>query len=314
MIVENSSVDLIQKVFTERVLSVEYIDPGYPNSNYVWMVETEDGPRVLKVSGDTHKKSEHTFWPGLRTLFGCQPLAEIAEQASLSVHLNDHGEIPVPRILKHELSNEPLGRPYIIVEKMSGTPSPYNSSQHETFVSSVEIMEQFGRHIGKLHSTRYTHFGNFSQTRSFLPENFPQRLAHTMKELSSYVWADDTEVQESIPKFVNMVEKMPTPEHISLIMPDIVPGQFLFEDDRITALIDIESYVRGPIELELTVIELWINDAAAFQKGYEEVRKCFPNLDEVRTVYRFFIYLLFNAPPPLEKGIAKWIEAPEKFS
>ena len=307
---EELSVGRVQKVFAERVLRVERIDPGYRSTNDVWVVRTENGPRILKISRHSQEKSESTFWPGLRTLFGCRPLKEIADQASLSVYLNDHGEIPVPRILKHEPSNEPLGRPYVIVEKMPGVPIPYNSSQYEAFASSAEIMEQFGRHIGKLHSTRYTHFGNFSQTQSFSPESFPQRLAHTLQELSSYRWVDDMEVQESLPEFVDMAKQIPPPDHISLIMPDIGPGQFLFKSNRITALIDIESYVRGPVELELVVIELWTTDAAAFRKGYEEVRGCFPDLDRVRTVYRVFIYLLYYAPP---KGLGNWTGAPIRF-
>lgn len=303
-------INRIQKVFVERIIRVERIDPGYPNTNDVWLVETENGPRVLKIYRHFQEKSESTFWPGLKMLFGCQPLREIANRPSLSCYLNDHGEISVPRILKYELSDKPFGNPYRIVENMPGISIPYNSSQYEDFVSSAEIMRQFGRHIGKLHLTKYIHFGNFPQTQSFLPQDFPQRLAYTLRELSSYVWCDDIEVQESIPEFIDMAEESPPPNYISLIMPDIGPGQFLTEGNRIMALVDIESYVRGPIELELTVIELWATEYVAFREGYEEVRGCFPSLDKVRTVYRFFIYLLFHAPP---KGLANWIDAPIRF-
>jgi hypothetical protein len=193
---------------------------------------------------------------------------------------------------------------------MSGCPISFGSQRHEIFASNAEITKQLGRHLGKLHSTRDARWGNFPQTESFPPGDFPQRLAHTLQQLSSYGCTGDIEVQKSLHLFMDMAKNIPPPNHISLIMPDINPSQFLVEGNRITALIDIESYVRGPIELELTIVELLLTDGIPFRQGYEEVRGCFPSLDQVRTVYRFFLYLLFNAPL---KGIANWTEAPIRF-
>jgi len=131
-----------------------------------------------------------------------------------------------------------------------------------------------------------------------------------METLASHTWANDLEVGESLPDFMSAARQMSPPEQISLIMPDMGPGQFLTDNRRITALIDIESYVRGPVELELAVLEFWTADAEAFRAGYLEVNDSFPHIGDVRMVYRYFIYLLYNAPP---KGMANWLEAPTVF-
>jgi len=67
--------------------------------------------------------------------------------------------------------------------------------------------------------------------------------------------------------------------------------------------------VRGPIELELVVLELWLPQAAPFRRGYEQHREL-PPLTNIRDVYRFLIYLMYDAPP---RECQKWLEAPQRF-
>ena len=171
-------------------------------------------------------------------------------------------------------------------------------------------MRQLGRQIGTLHASRYPGLGNFPETETFTPGEFPERLARTMETLAARVWADDLEVRQSLPHFMRAARQMSPPDHISLIMPDMGPGQFLTDQRHITALIDIESYIRGPAELELAVLELWIANAEAFRAGYVEVNGNFPDIGGVRMVYRFFIYLLYHAPP---KGLVNWLGAATIF-
>ena len=302
--------DLIQEAFDSQVLSAQRVDPGYPNTNDVWLVQTESGWQVLKVSGHPPHEDHGGFWLGLRTLFGCQPYNELVHQSSLSDYLNGLGEIPVPRVLKCVQSDQPFGHPYLICERMPGLPVSYGSPQEHALVSSPDMMRQLGRHIGTLHVSRDLHLGNFPETKTFVPDEYPERLARTMQTLASHTWAEDVEVRESLPDFMSAARQVSPPEHISLIMPDMGPGQFLTDNGHITALIDIESYVRGPVELELAVLELWTADAEAFRAGYVEVNDSFPDIGDVRMVYRFFIYLLYNAPP---KGLANWLGAPIVF-
>lgn len=303
-------IDLIQKAFDSQIISASRIDPGYPNTNDVWLVQTYEGWHILKVSG--HRPHEHRspFWAGLEELFGCQPHKEFAFQPSISEYLSSKGEIPVPKILKCIDSNQPLGSPYLIAERMPGQPMPYQSSQAAAFAASSEIMRQLGRHVGKLHLHQHSCFGNFPETAKFPASEFPERLAYTMQELASDGWEDDLEVKKTLLDFVRAAQQTQPPKHISLIMPDIGYGQFLTDGHSITALVDFESYIRGPVELELVELEMWIGDGKAFRSGYEEANSAFPAIAEVRTLYRFFLYLLHTWPRGFTRN---WLHAPACF-
>ena len=305
-------IECVREALDARILEVQHIDPGYPNSNDVWLVQTEQGYHIVKVSGHEPRRPQSGFWLGLETLFGCDPARELVHQVSLSDYLNEHGAIPVPRVVKCDVSNQPFGKPYVILERMPGCSVRYGSAEESEFVSDRKKMRQLGRHIGALHSSSGDAcFGNYPKTEMLPPHEFPTRLAHTLEVLAADVSTNDPEVHKSLPRFVRMARDLSPPGHISLVMPDLVPGQFLSDEADITAQTDIESYVRGPVELELVVIESWISDAAAFQQGYEEVRGFFPNLREVRMAYRFFIYVLYGTMPG--NGLAESLEAPLHF-
>ena len=306
----NLSLHSIRRAFAEPVRDAWRIDPGYPSTNDVWRIEAHDGPRVLKVSRHASEAGQSCFWRGMETLFGCNPMREIGNQPALSTYLNSHGTIPVPRVLAHETSDNALGSPYVVAEWMPGSAVPYGSPQDAGFRSSAEAVAEIGRHVGRLHSIRHAHVGDFSGTSLLPPEEFPKRLAATMEQLASHGWSADREVKAALPGLLNAARQIPSPEHISPIMPDISPGQFLVDDNRITALVDFESYVWGPVELELTVLELWVRNASAFRAGYEETGEKLPCLETTRAAYRAFIYLLYDAPP---KGLARWCDAPVLF-
>jgi hypothetical protein len=172
------------------------------------------------------------------------------------------------------------------------------------------MMHQFGRNIAKIHGSSCTNSGNYPETTTFPTQQFAKRFSRTINLLVTRFWKDDSEIAESLGKFIQSICQMPSPERISLIMPDMNPSQFLTDDNRITALVDIESYVRGPVELELAAIELWMVNADAFLDGYLEVAGSIPNIAPVRRIYRFFLYLLYRAPP---NGLSNWLEAPVLF-
>jgi len=89
-------------------------------------------------------------------------------------------------------------------------------------------------------------------------------------------------------------------------MPDLSPSQFLVDEGGIAGLVDIESYVRGPVELELAVLEFWLEHLDAFREGYEQ-HVALPSISDYRDVYRFLIYVMYGAPP---RAYCEWRDAP----
>ena len=293
----------VQKLFDEPIIRTEHIDPGYPNTNQVWLVDAGDVSYVVKVSGHTSDTPRSCFWLGLQELFGSKPLEELTYHPALAKYLNRHGEIPVPTVLRVESSNDLIGKPFTVMERANGV----GAHGHDFVPKS--IARQLGRHIGSLHSKSVKKFGNFPRTRSLSANEFPQRLVAALESLYAHAWKCDEEVQAFIDHYLARARRLPPPTHIALIMPDMSPEQFLVDNGRLSALVDIESCVWGPIELELVTIERFIRNGDAFRTGYEETFGALPPLEPVREVFRFFYYLLYNAPP---KRLAEWIDAKDR--
>jgi len=71
----------------------------------------------------------------------------------------------------------------------------------------------------------------------------------------------------------------------ALVMPDICGSQFLFDAADISAVVDTESYVAGPVELELTIAEWCLVNHKAFADGYQSVRPL-PRFSDFRAFHR----------------------------
>ena len=87
--------------------------------------------------------------------------------------------------------------------------------------------------------------------------------------------------------------------------------QLLFDDYKITAIVDTEAYGLGPRELDLITLECSLDreGAKAFRRGYESV-DTFPILSKYRRAYRYFFALL-QVKGPMD--YMKWMNTPSYF-
>jgi aminoglycoside phosphotransferase (APT) family kinase protein len=106
---------------------------------------------------------------------------------------------------------------------------------------------------------------------------------------------------------------LPAPTEGALVLADIFPPQFLHEDGRIVALIDVDAYVVGPRELDFVCLEYFVDERAAqlIARGYREAGPL-PALEPVRPVYRFFFWVL--TMNPLALGYDRWMSWPAAFA
>jgi aminoglycoside phosphotransferase (APT) family kinase protein len=84
---------------------------------------------------------------------------------------------------------------------------------------------------------------------------------------------------------INSADPASVASSFGLVMPDIAGNQFLFSDRDISAVVDLDSYVIGPIELELTIAEWCLVEHAAFADGYQSVRPL-PSFSSFRAFHR----------------------------
>ena len=58
-----------------------------------------------------------------------------------------------------------------------------------------------------------------------------------------------------------------------MIMVDICADQFLYNNEEIAACVDLDSYVIGPVEWELSMLKNQVLDWDSFKAGYETYLK-----------------------------------------
>lgn len=300
----------LQPLFPSKCLSVKSLNPGYDSTNDVYAVETEKGHFVIKILRDTNN---NVFWRGLHLLFEATHLASIHNQPNLSDFLNKLNSIPVPKVIKAEASSKnPIHRPYVIFEKMSGIPIPHDSEIAYELSNDSDVALQLGEFLNKVHRQAFDYFGDIAGKG--LPLNqFPEKFKETIQKLATTRKAlQDKEVQQMLPYFLKLASTMKPPTKAGLIQLDLWPTQFLASKERhLSSLIDIESYVVGPIELELVLVELWIGHHEKFKEAYLSTGAKWPDLEEQRELYRYFLYLLYDCP---EQGLKACIESKGKFA
>ncbi len=300
----------LQALFETKLSYVEELKTEYDNTNQIFVITTNNRDYILKIVKDDDV-TKSIFWRGLNLLFGADFQNSISNQQRLSQYLNQSKIIAVPAVIKADpTKNNPLNRPYVILEKMPGDPIPPQSELEQSIMESFDNALQLGEFLANVHLERFDFFGNLSKQGLPLSE-FKLKLFATLKAVANTRKAlQDKAVQQMLPYFLKKVETLKVPINSCLIMLDCWPSQFLDEKNRYSALVDIESYIIGPVELELVLLELWLVPLGKFKEGYLSIHKEWPDLEEVRELYRFFFYLLYDCP---EQGLQACIEHKAMF-
>lgn len=303
-------IDFFQPVFISKILDVKAINAGFDNTNDVFLVDTNKGPYILKVLKEIYSNSS-VFWRGLSDLFDASHEVTYHCLPNLSEYLNGLGVVKVPKIISADASfHNPIQKPYMILEMMQGRPIPHASEISNEFAQSADAAYQLGELLSKIHAQKFDYFGNIGGEGNPLSK-FPEKFKDTLKKLASTRKASQIpEVQQALPFFLNQAEMLPIPKSAGLIMLDLWPSQFLAGVNDFSAFIDIESYVIGPIELELVLVELWLGRHDQFKEAYLDKGAPWPDFEAQRELYRYFLYLLYDCP---ELGLEACLESKAMF-
>lgn len=304
------SIEYFQPIFTSKITKVTHINPEIDSTNDVYLIDTNTGQYIIKALKDLYSNCS-VFWKGINFLFNADHNVTYHCIQDLSNYLNALGVIKVPKIIKAEASfQNPIQRPYMILEMMRGKPIPHNSDISNEFAGSADAAYQLGELLSKIHAQKFDYFGNISGKGEPLSK-FPMKFRETIIKLASYrKAAQNKEIQQLLPYFLKQAEQMPVPKSTGLIMLDLWPSQFLASVNDYSALIDIESYVVGPIELELVIVELWLGRHDKFKEAYQDKGAKWPDFEAQRELYRFFLYLLYDCP---ELGLQACLDSKAMF-
>jgi aminoglycoside phosphotransferase (APT) family kinase protein len=294
--------ELLGRMAGDRpVVEVLALDPGYPDhGSDVWLVRTAEEEWIIR-SSRMREEPDHEFWWGLKALFGVDPRNMDHFEAALKL-LSGVPDIPVPRMLAREKAS---GREYLAVERMKGSMLP-------TFIGQPDgLLRQFGAWLARVHRLETDVFGNPAGTRREPKGRFHGRLAEMMRMMVEREHPDDPAMREWLTAALDDLRRLPAPESCCPVLVDLGPEQFLAEDGKITAVVDLEACVLAPRELDFVNLEYELDARAAeaFLEGYSSVLDV-PDLSRCRTAYRLFCRLMGVKG---SADIREWMARPELF-
>lgn len=106
-------------------------------------------------------------------------------------------------------------------------------------------------------------------------------------------WNSDEIVDGKVRQFFEELKELHfESSKYSLIMVDLSADQFLYEGGNIVSCVDLDAYVVGPVEWELSFLKTQIEDWDSFRAGYETYQNM-PKFEESSKL--FFFLMALNA-------------------
>lgn len=291
----------MQALFSDPIRQITALDPGYEDhASDLWRVDTASGRWVVRASR-LHGRPDNSFWGSLRRIFGIDPRSLLG-MAQVGELLRSLSPIATPRV--HRIV-ELEGRPHAIVDYLEG-------GQLDSFAGAAPtLLRDLGDYMGRVHSQRFPYLGAPDGALQVAPADWGEHLAQAMAEVVSAFFPHEADLVELLPEMQALARSLPAPDGGALVMPDLDATQFLGGSDGLKALVDLESYVLGPVELDLCGLELILApaEAATFRAAYERHRPL-PDLRETRPLYRY-LHRLWGAQG--DRPMATYLAYPHLF-
>lgn len=251
------------------------------SSNRLYFFESGEDKLVLKTP-NLELSALSPFWKQLRHIFGSDFITQAENSVSIEKYLSRNPYIKVPKVIGTDVKK----RVFQIFQCMEGS-----FYEPDEFPADEELNYQLGQYIGWVHSQKFQGYGIFSDNLKLKNcYNFIEEVLRSMDKIIEEYWTSNQEVIDFYKDIKRVIPDDVGP--FSLIMPDISGNQFVYSEDlkRINAVVDLDAYVIGPINFELTVLEMCLTNYSSFQKGYEQYCRL-PCFKPFRSFYRFLMYL-----------------------
>lgn len=236
-------------------------------------------------------------WQIIEQLFGRSLADDLGNMDAVQALIEEKGQLNLPELIACESHNS--GLPAFLLNR-------FVSGQMLTQAHLTDSMlQQFAEHMAQLHSHQFDCWGKLEGPDEAADVWSEQLLKTLVKQC-----AEQNIAEPWLSLAVSQIEQI-NPSLFSPIMLDNRWDQYLFHDNEITALVDIDAFVAGPPELELVLLEYQLDQGQAelFAEVYQQ-SQTMPDLSKVRLTYRLLLFLM-NALG--ETDLDKWMQAPVKW-
>lgn len=266
------------------------------STNSVWRLETDSGPLVLKLC-DGHQIQQSRFWLGMRSLFDVHLPAQLHTFDQVYAFINQHSPLRIPALLAASAGSAEGGYPGFVLAQALAGETLTSDAVNDSYVS------QLAHHLASLHMQQQSRWGSLAHPE-FSAEQWPVRLHDTLRTLAStHKFADRQLIDEIATQALQC-----RPRHFCPIMPDLRWDQFLLHDGQLSALVDLDAFVWGPVEMEFVLLEylLTADQWRIFTEQYQQYCPL-PVLDILRAPYRMMLFLMNVLG---EQDLQTWLQAP----
>lgn len=274
----------VSQALNEQIVGIQPLGVAY-GSNRLYAVQTVAGARYVVKMPKAVRESVSPFWQQMAAIFGINRVTQLTALPTVVERLQQQTIIPVPQVIQVETASALPEAAYAIVTQLAGV-----AHEPDEFADSADIHYQLGQYVGYLHRQSYGGYGNVSMAQLQPRASFQATLVANMHRTVTTFWHDEPALHAQI----DQVMAMAAPDLIfsaaALIMIDISANQFVYQNERISGVVDLDAYVIGPIEWELTILEMCITDPVAFKQGYT-CYSTLPSFAPFRAIYRLWSYL-----------------------
>lgn len=264
------------------------------SSHQLWLCDTVDGPIVLKLC-DHFNIQQSTFWLGMNSLFAINFPTSLAKIATVYQRISEVSPLAIPPFIAAEDST------FVLTKWLPGSDLHVSAVTHETIKS-------LSRHISLLHQQQHPQWGSLHQPE-FIAKDWPLRLKATLQLLSQQ---ESYSIEHKLLEQALMQADQLNEHTFVPIMPDLRWDQFLMQQGKLSALVDLDAIVYGPRTLEFVLLEYLLDQSQAelFVAEYQNYQ-VIPDLTDVRLPYRLLLFLMNVLG---ETDLNSWLNHPERFS
>jgi hypothetical protein len=258
------------------------VDLVSASSNDVY--RCEGAGRVVAVRIPRVDRSEPSaFWRQMGDIFGLTFPPPWQHLRAVEVAIGGTS-VACPKVLA---TTQVAGRPVSITTWLEG-----ERWEPDDLPPAPAAHESLGRFLATMHQQAVRGFGLLDRPLRPLADYHAAALG-SARMTAERSWAGARPAADRLLRVMAESEPAAVATSCAVVMPDIAANQFLFLAGDLAAVVDLDAYVAGPVELELTVAEWCLTDPASFARGYRTVAPL-PEFGPFRRFHR--ASMLLNEP------------------
>ncbi|MEZ4864762.1 MAG: aminoglycoside phosphotransferase family protein [Caldilineaceae bacterium] len=275
---------IFSQYLDEQIAAIHPLGVAY-GSNRVYQVETTSGQRYVLKQPKPVREDCSPFWQQMDALFGINSTTQISVLPAIAAHLQQQPIIPIPHVIHVEPNAADPEQSYALVTHLAGV-----AHEPDAFPASEALHEQLGHYVGYLHTQSYHGYGNLLMPALQPQAHFFAAMVGQMRRIIREFWGNEPALQEQLERLTIATTQEAIFSSAALIMTDISANQFVYHNQQIAGVVDLDAYVIGPCEWELAMLEMSLTVPMAFRRGYEDYGKL-PPFAPFRAFYRLWSYL-----------------------